>query len=246
MSVVQIRLRAPFLAQSKTMHIIFPLSNQTVTVRVTFRSNSSRMSLRISQGILTLSAPVGQSTKTIERFITEHQNWIEKHLGSASPSPPLEEGCIFSILGIDRILSLPRGTKGPRVELNDTHLICRSATPELSIPRFLRTHAHPVIEARAHLFAQKLGADFKSLQLKDTRSRWGSCSHQKNLNLHWKLIFAPIEIMDYVIAHEVCHLKEMNHSQDFWKLVSHLCPDYRKHRRWLKTHGHKIQGYFTS
>ena len=157
----------------------------------------------------------------------------------------LSEGLIIPILGTDRILTLPTGTKGPRVELTDTHLICRSSTPELSIPRFLRHMGRPPMEEKARAFAMHLGLDFKTLTLKDTRSRWGSCSHQGNLNLHWKLIFGPVEVMDYVIAHEVCHLKEFNHSPAFWALVSTLCPGYLKHRRWLKTHGPALQRYFT-
>jgi predicted metal-dependent hydrolase len=219
------------------------LCNQAVPVHVTLRRNTKRMSLRFVDGHVRISAPLRQSLKSIERFVSDHRAWLEERFEATPPPLTLENGLVLPILGQERTLHLDKLTRGPRVELTPTELICRSSTPELSIPRFLRTTAHPHIEEKARAYAAQLGLKFETLQLKDTRSRWGSCSHKGRLNIHWKLIFAPSDVMDYVIAHEVCHLKEFNHSSAFWKLVSSLCPGYVAHRRWLKKNGPEIQNW---
>ncbi len=91
--------------------------------------------------------------------------------------------------------------------------------------------------------AARLGRGYRSLTLRDTRSRWGSCSAAGGLMFSWRLILAPPEILDYVAAHEVAHLAEMNHSPAFWRVVAGLCPDYARHRAWLRKHGQTLHAY---
>lgn len=87
-------------------------------------------------------------------------------------------------------------------------------------------------------YAQLMGEEnLGTVRLKELKSRWGSCSIRRNLNFNWKLVLAPPEVLDYVVVHELCHLKEMNHSSRFWDLVEAYCPDYRECRAWLKDHG---------
>jgi predicted metal-dependent hydrolase len=91
--------------------------------------------------------------------------------------------------------------------------------------------------ARADAFAADLGVAYKRLTIRDGRSRWGSCSSAGGLNFSWRLILAPPAILDYVVVHELAHLRELNHSPRFWALVAAHCPDYQLQRKWLKEHG---------
>ena len=103
-----------------------------------------------------------------------------------------------------------------------------------------RRQAKQVFPERIHYYEPLLGVQASGIRIKDQKTRWGSCSSKGNINLNWRLILAPKEVMYYVIIHELCHLREMNHSQAFWKLVESICPDYRDHRQWLKDHGDQL------
>ncbi|MEL7205889.1 MAG: SprT family zinc-dependent metalloprotease, partial [Pseudomonadota bacterium] len=92
-------------------------------------------------------------------------------------------------------------------------------------------------------YAAELGRPYTRLSLRDTRSRWGSCSAQGRLMYSWRLILAPPEALDYVAAHEVAHLQEMNHSPAFWSIVADLCPDYETQRLWLRHEGTSLHRY---
>jgi predicted metal-dependent hydrolase len=85
-----------------------------------------------------------------------------------------------------------------------------------------------------------VGRSYTSLALRDTRSRWGSCSPDGRLMYSWRLIMAPPQVLDYVAAHEVAHLVELNHSPAYWRVVTGICPDWKRHRDWLRTHGSSL------
>jgi predicted metal-dependent hydrolase len=99
---------------------------------------------------------------------------------------------------------------------------------------WLKKHSKKVIFERVKFYSENYGFEYKRVAIKDQRSRWGSCSSRKNLNFNWRLTFAPIEVMDYVIVHELAHTKEMNHSKKFWELVSSICPNFKRCKLWLK------------
>ena len=106
-----------------------------------------------------------------------------------------------------------------------------------------RRVAKEYIPKRARYYADILGVDFSSVRIAEQKTRWGSCSQRGTLSFNWKLMLAPARVLDYVIVHEVCHLKEMNHSDTFWAWVGFLMPDYKEHRKWLKEHGEQLQYY---
>ena len=97
--------------------------------------------------------------------------------------------------------------------------------------------AKEILPPRVAYFAQMLGVSYGRITIRNQRTRWGSCSSKGNLNFNFLLVLVPAEVRDYVVVHELCHLKEMNHSKDFWNLVEGILPDYRTHRKWLKAHG---------
>ncbi len=106
--------------------------------------------------------------------------------------------------------------------------------------KLYRSQAREVISRRAAYFAPLMGVSYNRIAIKETKTRWGSCSAKGNLNFHWKLILMPAKILDYVVVHELAHLKEMNHSPRFWVQVEKMLPDYRQRRKWLKEHGAEV------
>lgn len=112
-------------------------------------------------------------------------------------------------------------------------------------------HMHGWLRAQARrafcedVEAQKIrhGFDYQSVSIKDTRSRWGSCSAQKNLNFNWRLIMAPAEVLSYVVTHETAHLSHLDHSDDFWNLVSQRCPGYQHQKNWLSRNGANLMSW---
>ncbi len=103
-----------------------------------------------------------------------------------------------------------------------------------------RCQAGKILAVRAAYYAEQMGVDYGCITVKETKTRWGSCSAKGNLNFHWKLILMPQEILDYVVVHELAHRKEMNHSERFWKIVESILPDYRERRKWLRENGRKV------
>lgn len=103
--------------------------------------------------------------------------------------------------------------------------------------RLLSERAREIIPPRVAYYASLVGAEYNRVTIRHQRTKWGSCSGKKNLNFNCLLLLAPTEVMDSVIVHELCHLKHMNHSKAFYNEVLRVCPDYKKHSRWLKQNG---------
>jgi len=104
-----------------------------------------------------------------------------------------------------------------------------------------RQAAREYIPKRADFYAEKIGVTYGKIRIAEQKTRWGSCSQKGTLSFNWKLMLAPPRVLDYVIVHELCHLKEMNHSQRFWELVESILPDYKEQRKWLKENGNTLQ-----
>lgn len=104
-----------------------------------------------------------------------------------------------------------------------------------------RTMARLLINQRIRVVNQVLNLDFKRVFIRDQKTRWGSCSQRKNLNFNWRLVMAPLQVIDYIVAHELLHLIQPDHSKKFWSLVERICPDYKDCRKWLKTNGHRLK-----
>ncbi|MCM1189561.1 MAG: M48 family metallopeptidase [bacterium] len=103
-----------------------------------------------------------------------------------------------------------------------------------------RSAARNVFESRVAYYHAFTGGSYTSLSVRDQKTRWGSCSSRGTLSFNYRLIFAPREVLDYVVVHELCHLTHMNHSKDFWRMVESVLPDYRVRRKWLRDHGHEL------
>lgn len=112
---------------------------------------------------------------------------------------------------------------------------------ERAVGKWYRIRAKENIESRVKVFAAKIGESPNKVTIKAQKTRWGSCSSLGNLNFNWRLIMMPQKIIDYVVVHELCHLKEMNHSSAFWNRVEEIMPDYRNRRKWLKNNAWKVE-----
>ena len=150
-----------------------------------------------------------------------------------------------SLLVEGRAFVLTQGPQRGSVTLSGDEIVVPGA-PEraaLRVATFLKALARDRLSQASDRYAAQIGRKYKSLTLRDTRSRWGSCTADGSLMYSWRLIMAPPAVLDYVAAHEVSHLAEMNHSDRFWAVVEGLMPDYAPRRKWLKEHGGRLHAY---
>lgn len=116
----------------------------------------------------------------------------------------------------------------------------KEAVVSLALYQWFHTKAEEEIPQRTAQLSKEVGVSYNQVRIKDTKTRWGSCSSKKNLNFNFRLIMAPEAVMDYVIIHELCHLKHMNHSKEFWDTVAVYMPQYEKYKNWLKENGGEL------
>jgi predicted metal-dependent hydrolase len=195
-----------------------------------------------TDGSLTVRAPIRFSRARIEQlviekgaWIRERQEWIRLHV----PAPHCyEAGELFYYLGKAYPLGYADRQSQPLV-LSDGFQLKRSLRTRAKqvFTTWYRDQARPIINQRAQLLANRHLLFFKEIHITGARTRWGSCSSRGTLNFSWRLVMAPPEVIDYVIIHELAHLKIPNHSSDYWKYVEQLSPNYRTLRKWLKENG---------
>ena len=109
--------------------------------------------------------------------------------------------------------------------------------------RRYRNAARAAFESRTAYYHKVTGGRYTAITVRDQKSLWGSCSSKRNLNFNWRLIMAPPQVARYVVVHEMCHLKHMNHSKEFWKEVADILPDYQEWKRWLRKHGDSLMSF---
>lgn len=188
------------------------------------------------------TAPPHVRDKTVQKFLLQHQEWIEKQMESHSPVSSINIGDRLSVLGDDFYLQRdPLRKRGVWLSDGVIWIGGRESIDSLDpLVPWLKKQAHAFFSDAAQEYAQALNVHFTRVSIKETVSRWGSCSSKGVLSFNWRLVLSPLEVAHYVCAHEVCHLVEMNHSDRFWSLVEQLCPNYRSHRLWLKKRGAEL------
>lgn len=210
-----------------------------VEIRVRRSARARRFSLRVAQagGGVTLSLPRVARLDDALAFVQAQEGWIRRTLARQPEMTPVCAGATLPFEG--RPVSIVVAPEQRVAELRDDRLLlpARSRSLGAQVAGYLKTAARTRLAAACDRHAAALGRRFRAITLRDTRSRWGSCTSEGRLMFSWRLIMAPPEVLDYVAAHEVAHLAEMNHSPAFWAEVALLCPDYRARRGWLRTHG---------
>ncbi|MEZ5778788.1 MAG: SprT family zinc-dependent metalloprotease [Paracoccaceae bacterium] len=207
-----------------------------ITLRRTARAR--RFSLRVSRldGRVTLSMPARAREAEALAFAEEKADWVRTMLRGAAGRQTISIGSELLFEG----RKLTVATAECRAVRVSGELLLVPPDPlrvGSRITAFLKLAARQRLQSACETHAATLGRCFGRITLRDTRSRWGSCTAEGGLMFSWRLVMAPPEVLDYVAAHEVAHLAEMNHSPAFWAEVARLMPGYQKPRRWLRTHG---------
>lgn len=170
----------------------------------------------------------------------EQDAWLRGHLAKVEPRIRVGQGTVVPFR--DGRLTIAPGAK--LAQHGDVLTV--PGPPDhagVMVARFLCDTARDVCTDAARIKAAGLGRSVRRISLRDTRSRWGSCSAAGDLMFSWRLVMAPVSVLDYVIAHEVAHLTELNHSDRFWAQVRMLCPDLDAARHWLRRHGADLHAY---
>ena len=216
-----------------------------VLIRVSPRARRIGLRIDAAERKIELVLPRGIPASTGLRFLAAKRGWVATRLKALPQRVPFVEGAILPVLGVPHQVCREFDPAAPPVRIIDGEIRVRSDPLHLAgrVRDHLLVMAQAQISPRAHRLAARIGREVARVSVRDTRSRWGSCSGQGNLSFSWRLIFAPEPVLEYVVAHEVAHLAEMNHGPRFWRLVESLTPNTAAPRAWLKRHRNQLLGY---
>lgn len=221
---------------TESRHHLPDLPGVALTLRRSARAR--RFSLRVSRvdGQVTLTLPTRARLAEALAFAQSQSDWLRRALDRVPEVSRPVLGGTLPFEGRDLVLT-PAAVRAPRV--SGAQLLLPATADRLGarLEAFLKHCARVRLQGATERHAVTLGRPFRKITLRDTRSRWGSCAQDGALSYSWRLIMAPPSVLDYVAAHEVAHLAEMNHSPAFWAVVARLRPDYTQDRAWLKQHG---------
>ncbi len=209
------------------------------------RSRRKTLSLQIDKNAqLIVRAPERLSIKKIEAFIQDKSNWIEKKTQASQEvlvtKPQYLEGEQFLYLGNHYPLIRQTNAKN-KLEFNgEVFKLNYDSDGTNEFHRWYKSAFKKIALPRLDYYSDLYQLTYKQVRLKSQKTLWGSCSSANNINLNYLLIGAPISVIDYVIVHELCHIKHKNHSKHFWALVESILPNYKVEKKWLKTNGHKL------
>ena len=198
-------------------------------------------------GRLVVRAPMRISDVDIKHLVKQKERWIRekqkqvKDKSTQSKPKIYMDGEEFLYLGKSNKLKIVADLN-PALVLSRKFYLSRRALPkaESVFIEWYRERARAVISERVKLYAARHGFKYRKIRITSARTRWGSCSSMGNLNFTWRLVMATLEVIDYVVVHELTHLRVKNHSKEFWNQVERIMPDYKQRLRWLKENGQKL------
>jgi predicted metal-dependent hydrolase len=234
---------APPLAPGETSRSI-ALGERTVSY-VLRRARRRTIGLLIDHRGLRVGAPQRATLREVESLILQHGDWVTRKLDEwrdrrVPAVPVIADGMQLPVLGGAFTIRLALGTNRGIWNMQGSEralTLCLRSTAEAPrvLERALRERARALFGERLAHYAPLLGVDTPRLSLSAARTRWGSCSARTGIRLNWRLLHFPLPVVDYVVVHELAHLREMNHSPAFWAVVESLCPNWRELRRELRT-----------
>jgi len=197
-------------------------------------------------GSLTVRAPKRASLRDIEEFIHEKTEWIIRSREKLKavvqhPKKQYVNGEAFLLLGQEyELLLVP--PQRPALKFNGGFTLAVSARErgEAAFTRWYKEQASQVFTERIQRYSAMHGFSPRQVKVNSAKTRWGSCSANGTINFTWRLVMAPLDVIDYVVLHELAHLRVKDHSPRFWKLVESICPDFKQHRKWLKENGERL------
>jgi len=224
---------------------------QVFAIRLRRHRRARRYTLRIHptdrEAILTI--PPRGTIAEAKDFAQLHGGWIAARLGRLPKAAPFSPGAVVPLRGVPHRIVHRAGLRGTAwTETRDSgeRLLCLAGDIERFDRRahdYLKREARRDLQKAAAVYAQTLGVRVRRLSIRDQSSRWGSCTSSGSLSFSWRLILAPPFVLDYLAAHEVAHLVEMNHSPRFWKVVARVCPSVERAKKWLDTCGNDLHRY---
>lgn len=217
------------------------------TIGVTFRRHAKarRLVLRLEPagcGLL-LTVPKGISRARALDFVERSRNWISEQLCNRGQLTHLQHGETIRLRGIEheiRHIESCRGTVTTDPLKRLIHVPGELPHMKRRLLSFLKAEARSDLIRASQKYAALMGVQFRKISLRDQKSRWGSCSSTGELSYSWRLILTPAHVLDYVVAHEVAHLRHLDHSTRFWRLVLTHCPHGTEARKWLRLHGQQV------
>ena len=221
-----------------------PLGERMIPLSIRRHKRARRITLRLSaarDGVV-MTLPRRASVESGMRFFSRQAQWVLDNV-ETSGSLSFTDGVVLPIMGQDITIRYSAGRGVSEIKGAELHI---HGNPEFLARRvkdFLKKYLQAECLEQARAMAEALGVTVREVRIRDTRSRWGSCSTGGNLTFNWRLVCAPPPVLHYLIAHEVAHLKEMNHSKRFWEVVASLSPDMAPARKWLKQNGHRLYRY---
>jgi predicted metal-dependent hydrolase len=218
------------------------LDNEDSPIEVIARKSerAKRISIKISSRGVELIVPPKSSFNEASRFLLSKEHWIKAQLRRTQVAEPWYHSVSqLYIYGEPYEIVRTKSLGVIRIEGN-TLLVSQSLNVKVALTAFFKATIRNDISTCAARLAHLLKVRYRKISIRDTKGQWGSCSSRGNLSFSWRLIFAPSHVMEYVVAHELCHLIERNHSSRFWALVAKIDPNYPAARLWLKKHGREL------
>ncbi|MBN1366321.1 MAG: M48 family metallopeptidase [Dehalococcoidales bacterium] len=215
-------------------------------LKQSFRARHVRLEIRIKSG-LSVIVPRRYNPLEIKRFLQSKSRWILNKLEEYQVlNNQLDNQTLDNVVYLGKplkLMQLQGEQEYAQLSLTLDKILVTASTKERTgqvLKEWYLDEAKELITQKAAGFSRKIGVKYNKLTIKSARTRWGSCSRLGNLNFNWKIIMVPEMVIDYIVIHELCHLKRMDHSSEFWKLVKIYSPDYYQHRKWLKEHEAEI------
>jgi len=226
--------------------IVLHVDGGDLSILLITHARARRVSLRAdpARGRVVLIKPNRVSKATAIEFAKDKASWIAERLAELLPPIPFAEGIVVPVLDAPHIIHhSPDARRG--VWRDDGGLYVSGTIEHLPrrVRDWFKDEARRMISPLAHEFARRLDRNLTHISMRDPRSRWGSCSQDGRLSFSWRLLMAPEHVLHYVVAHEIAHLRELNHSQRFWQTVEALTDHRDKATRWIKSHGAGLHRY---
>jgi predicted metal-dependent hydrolase len=240
-----------------------PLSIKLGTTLIPYEERKSsrirRISLRVTPDKVKVSAPARSSKREIESFIYKNQDWILENWLKLQETVVIpnrkhyETGVTVPYLGKDleiRIQEISQKMVSARYERErgilsigiPTGIFGESKQEAIQgiLEKWYKEEARSIYLEKLDFWSKQMGVKYNQFRLKEQKTRWGSCSSLGNINLNWRAIMAPESVVDYLVIHELAHLKYMDHSLKFWEFVARFCPEHVNHRKWLRKNGNAL------
>jgi hypothetical protein len=246
MSLRALLFRRP--PEPQTIAIEFDAATYEVQLRRHRQARRYTLRVQAATRAVLLTMPMRGSVRDAKAFAERNGGWIAARLKRLPRAIAFADGMELPLRGVAHRVAHRPGVRGTVwTEATESGPLLCVAGDRAHLPRrlrdFLKREARRDLEAASRRYAAMLGVAVKRVTVRDQVSRWGSCSASGVLSYSWRLILAPPDVLDYLAAHEVAHLVELNHSRRYWRLLTAICPEWQRAKGWLNAHGSALHCY---